>query len=319
MARQFQYIVSGNGTVHIFANGVKFEPITQTHPGYAEVCKALTNPDTTIDELYALNDIKSAIEVVTQGKLSVSGGLVKYGDFILDHTPMITHLLNLISEGQDINPVANFIDNLMENPSKASVDQLWGFLDQQGLPITEDGCFLAYKAVDKNFMDKWSHKYDNSVGQVVKMSRNQVTDDPSRACASGLHCGSLQYVGWYGRSGDKIILVKVNPKDAVSVPTNEATDKLRVCEYTVVEHYGDYDHIYENQKSDRLLSGALYDTNGQRVEPNRLKEDIRGMFDNAESDHWNTPSNAPYLSREDEDEDNGWESWGDCPNEDCEW
>jgi hypothetical protein len=244
--------------------------------------------------------------------------MVKYDDFVLDHSPMINHLLSLIAEGQDITPVVKFIENIMENPSKASVDQLWGFLDQKGLPITEDGCFLAYKAVDRDFMDKWSHKYDNSVGQVVKMQRNQVTDDPSQACAAGLHCGSLQYVGWYGNDGDQIILVKVNPRDAVSVPANEQTDKLRTCEYTVVEHHGVYGDIFQDGFSDRLLEGSLYDTQGQRVAPNKLHEDVRGVFDNAEADHWDNP-NASYLNKEEEEEEEycgecgaDLDDWGDC-------
>jgi hypothetical protein len=98
----------------------------------------------------------------------------------------------------------------------------------------------------------------------------------------------------------------------VSVPTNEQTDKLRTCEYTVVEHYGDYSDIYQHQESDRLLVGALYTTQGQRVEPNQLREDVQGMFDNASGDHWDAPSNAPYLSMEEDEEEDDYGSCDDC-------
>ena len=46
----------------------------------------------------------------------------------------------------------------------------------ENLPVTEDGCFLAYKAVRSDFKDKWRGTFGNSVGQVCEMRRAKVND-----------------------------------------------------------------------------------------------------------------------------------------------
>jgi hypothetical protein len=68
------------------------------------------------------------------------------------------------------------------------------------------------------------------------MPRNEVDEDWGVDCSQGLHVGSASYQF----SGDVKVLVKVNPKDVVSVPSNE-TNKCRVCAYEIVEIYkGDF-------------------------------------------------------------------------------
>jgi len=43
--------------------------------------------------------------------------------------------------------------------------------------------------------------------------------------------------GWYNSSGDRVVIVKVNPRDAVSVPGDHEFTKLRVCAYEVLCEY----------------------------------------------------------------------------------
>jgi hypothetical protein len=102
------------------------------------------------------------------------------------------------------------------------------------MPIDPDGDFYAYKAVKEDFTDKHTGKIDNSVGQVVTVRRNMVDDNPDNACSYGLHAGSFNYVRGFAQLGDNIIIVKINPKDVVSVP-NHNTTKLRCCRYEVTE------------------------------------------------------------------------------------
>jgi hypothetical protein len=77
---------------------------------------------------------------------------------------------------------------------------------------------------------------DNSVGETVSIDRGKVDDNRDKGCSAGLHCGALDYVRDYGSedSGDHIMIVKVNPMDAVSVPHDCQHQKLRVCQYQVV-------------------------------------------------------------------------------------
>jgi hypothetical protein len=119
------------------------------------------------------------------------------------------------------------------------VQELYTFLEHKNLPITEDGCFLAYKAVTSDYKDKWTQQIDNSVGETVSMQRRKVNDDCGMGCSDGLHCGALEYVEGYRseHSGDRVVIVKVNPKDVVSVPTDCECQKVRTCEYQVIADY----------------------------------------------------------------------------------
>jgi hypothetical protein len=83
------------------------------------------------------------------------------------------------------------------------------------------------------------------------MERMNVDDDPNHTCSAGLHFCAYSYLSSYGSSGnDKVMLVKVNPADVVSIPTDYNNAKARCCRYEVVqeiEHiitepiYSDYD------------------------------------------------------------------------------
>ena len=55
----------------------------------------------------------------------------------------------------------------------------------------------------------------------------------------GLHAGALNYVASYGsvESNDRIVIVKINPADVVSVPSDCNCEKLRTCRYEVVGEY----------------------------------------------------------------------------------
>ena len=142
-------------------------------------------------------------------------------------------------DGFPFQPMIKFLGNILENPSNRAVQELYSFLEHKNLPITEDGCFLAYKAVDKNYMDKYSGTIDNSVGQSVTMQRRKVDDNCNNGCSDGLHVGALDYVESYRNEGneDKVVIVKVNPQDVVSVPTDSECQKVRCCSYEVVADY----------------------------------------------------------------------------------
>ena len=132
----------------------------------------------------------------------------------------------------------NFFANMLTNPSSASVQEGFDFLKHKNMPITPDGHFLAYKTVKEDFTDKYSGKVDNSVGAVVEMPRNQVDDNRGNECSYGYHVGALSYAGpggWYNSDEDNVMIVKINPRDIVSVPEDHNATKMRVCRYEVVE------------------------------------------------------------------------------------
>ena len=146
-----------------------------------------------------------------------------------------------------------FFENLLQNPSSRAVSELPDFMENKNLPLTEDGHFLAYKSVRSDWYSKangnltlLSGKADNAghiynaVGEVIECVRNEVDDERGNTCSHGLHVGGLQYSGpggWYNSSSDKVVIVKVNPKDVVSVPQDHNAQKVRVAKYEVIGVY----------------------------------------------------------------------------------
>lgn len=173
-------------------------------------------------------------------KVTVDDGVVYFEDEVL-HNVVTDKIISLSERGRNPQSMINFLENLMENPSRRAVNELYNFLKHQKLPITEDGCFVAYKSVKSDWYDKYTGKtFVNKPGEVVEIRRNLVDDDKDQTCSYGLHVGALEYAGpggWYNQSSDRVVLVKVNPCDAVSVPRDANGQKLRVCKYEVIGEY----------------------------------------------------------------------------------
>jgi len=225
--------VDGNLTV-ILKN--KSHQVIPDHTNYKLILEAL--PTATEDELLELVDIEKAVATFSQGQVSIVNGKVMFeGEEV--HGSISKRILEFMSKGLPFEPLVKFLENLMQNPSMQSQQELYDFLEHENLPITEDGCFLAYKAVNSNFKDKWRGTFDNSVGKVCEMRRAKVDDNRKVGCSQGLHAGALNYVATYGSidAGDNIVIVKINPEDVVSVPSDCNCEKLRTCKYEVVGLY----------------------------------------------------------------------------------
>jgi hypothetical protein len=138
------------------------------------------------------------------------------------------------AKGEDPTRFFKFWMRLQENPSFRSVQQLWGFLEHEGIPLTKDGCLLAYKSVRSDLYDHHSGTIKNQIGRIISLPRNQISDDPREACHYGLHVGALGYASTFGSGPSVIVMCKVDPKNVVCVPYDASQQKMRVCEYKVV-------------------------------------------------------------------------------------
>ena len=224
-----------DGNLTLILNN-KAHQVLPDHINYKMILEAL--PTATNDELLELVDIETAVANFSQGQVEVKNGRVLFeGEEV--HGSISKRILEFMSKGLPFEPLVKFLENLMNNPSMQSQTELYDFLEHENLPITEDGYFLAYKAVSKDFKDKWRGAFDNRVGQVCEMRRAKVDDNRGRGCSAGLHAGALNYVASYGSvdDGDHIVIVKINPEDVVSVPSDCNCEKLRTCKYEVVGEY----------------------------------------------------------------------------------
>jgi len=198
------------------------------------------------EAVYKTLDIISAIEDFSKGDISVVNGEVFYKGKERLHGVVVNKLLELLRAGlSDSTPLIKFISNLLQNPSKSSVDELYDFLSYKSLPIDADGYVIAYKGVMPDGYSCHGNKSTtvlqgtvdsagrilNTVGATIEVERRSVDDNRNRGCSHGLHVGSWNYARSFG---SKTLMVRFNPADAVSVPTDCHCQKLRVCKYEVL-------------------------------------------------------------------------------------
>lgn len=232
MAVPFMFV---DGNLTLVLNNQSYQ-VLPDHINYKLILERL--PSATAEELLEVVDVQKAVATFSDGLVEIKNGQVLYeGEEV--HGSVSKRILEFMSKGLPFQPLVNFLNNIMENPSMQSQKELYDFLEHEHLPITEDGHFLAYKAVRSDFKDKYRGVFDNNVGKVCQMQRAKVDDDRGRGCSNGLHAGALNYVAGYGslENGDRIVIVKINPKDVVSVPNDSNCEKLRTCRYEVVGEY----------------------------------------------------------------------------------
>ena len=186
---------------------------------------ACVNPTIRLKSLYASYE---GIEVK-------DGNLFVFGDPV--HSTLATRVLSFLEAGLDCVHLFKFILKLNLNPSKRAVDELYTFLEHRALPITDNGNFLAYKAVREDYFDKYSGKFLNTIDSVLEMPRNKVDDNKEVGCSYGFHAGTVEYAKDFLGGSGHLMIVEINPVDVVSIPTDCQFQKLRTCKYKVVGEY----------------------------------------------------------------------------------
>jgi len=198
----------------------------------------LLNKGASDDEVIKELDICSKIEEYSQGTFKVDKELeIVIIDGQNIHGSIAERIVEFCREDLPYLPLVNFWRKIQLNPSEESKSHLFLFLEVNKMPITHDGCFLAYKKVKKdrngNFVDCHTETFCNNVGAVVTMPREKVNPDRQQACSAGLHVAAYNYAA-HEYDGQAILEVKVNPKDVVAVPYDYNNQKMRVCRYEVV-------------------------------------------------------------------------------------
>ena len=186
---------------------------------------ACVNPEIRLKSLYASYE---GIEVK-------DGNLYVFGDPV--HSTLATRVISFLEHGLDCVHLFKFILKLNLNPSKRAVDELYTFLEHRALPITDNGNFLAYKAVREDYTDKHTGKFINTVDSVLEMPRNKVDDDKNVGCSYGFHAGTVEYAKDFMSRDGHLMIVEINPADVVSIPTDCQYQKLRTSKYKVVGEY----------------------------------------------------------------------------------
>lgn len=257
MTNSIPYLIQGKNIILVIDN--KSHTISKdTHLSYPKIVEAIKNQDW--DAVKDLVEPKKAIIDFGKGYVSIKGNTV-YWKGIEFHNSLASKMIEMYQDGFPIDPLIRFMENLMDNPSSRAIKELYGFLEKGKLPITPDGHFLAYKKVGADFMDVHSRTVLNKPAYmlspleleempmtggklkevtvdvedgvtVVSMPRNMVNDDRDQTCSEGLHFCSQEYLGHFG--GSEVVILKINPKDVVSIPSDYNDTKGRCSSYQIV-------------------------------------------------------------------------------------
>jgi hypothetical protein len=251
--------ITGSGKVVAVIDGKPYS-VTSDHPNYSLLIEAIKSKEW--DVFIDLVDISSKVKQYVQnsGEISIDDGQVFYQGEVV-HNTLATRIVSFMEEGLPFEPLIAFLQNIMQNPSKSAIDELYDFLEVGELPITEDGHFLAYKNVRGNYMDIHSGTFRNQIGDVCSMPRNKVCDDRELTCSSGLHFCSIAYLPHFADCNGHTMIVKINPADVVSIPKDYNNTKGRCARYEVVAEYKE-DWRSKIEQGDNGFDFPLYSSDG---------------------------------------------------------
>ena len=155
--------------------------------------------------------------------------------------PGVEQLKGQMAHASQHNAVG--LNAFMERISKVigerrhSVEDLLKFLEKGDLPLSDDGCVIAYKRLNRvsdkpgTFVDVHSKRVFQKVGSLVHMDVQMVDHNRAQDCSHGLHIARRGYLKSF--SGDVTVICKIRPEDIIAVPQYDA-NKVRVCAYHII-------------------------------------------------------------------------------------
>lgn len=226
-------------TVH-FANGdvAVWSATNPEMPHILELCKNAQWGE--IEILHNVNKaiMKSKNVVVEKDTIKIDGVTVSN-----TATPIMEFIKVLQKKGvidSEISRIKPFLENMFDNPFIDAVQEIYDYCKAMDFEITDDGCFLAYKNVRSDLgsiFDNGATKHKIGEYTEVKMYDTERTN----TCSKGLHFCSKSYLQHY--VGEVTIIVKINPKDVVSIPVDYNFAKGRCRKYLVVGILNDKDKM----------------------------------------------------------------------------
>lgn len=271
-----------------------------------------------LDLVRSMVDIKNRVKQLTSGRVTVRDDGV-YFDDVRQGGLIVDRILNMANRGAEgALYLMRFMERLSKSPHfHVKAGDLFSFIDACDCPLTEDGCFIGFKFINKDFTDCYTGTIDNSVGATPSMPRNEVDDDRNRDCSYGLHVCSKSYLGSWTRSdGRRLMAVKVAPEDVVCVPLKYDNNKIRTCGYTVIQELEDWDTEIVDPyivPADTRLVGVVgaaepvFDTTVAEAAPIPLVSSAPPPL-----------ANVPVIEEDFEDEDEDDEDWAEAEDFEAE-
>lgn len=288
--------------INILLKG-RMRTVDDTHLNFGAVREALKNyakhPSLDLeDRIGELLDIPAFIARVTEGRVKIGDNEVYFDDKPV-HGVISSRLLSALSQGFDVKPLARFLERVRSNPIPTAEDELYLWMEGSKLPLTSDGCFLAFKKVNSDYKSFHDGQTDNSIGtKLPELSEDNYDTNRARTCSAGYHFCSYDYLPtYYGNTG-RVVICKIAPEDVVSIPDDYSNAKGRAKTYEiigevpesearrffddkpVITEFGTYKAAEYNEDGDANYDWDWYD-NGPDAEDFGLHEDYFSPENNA--------------------------------------
>lgn len=189
-----------------------------------------------IKKILTLLSPKAATEYVLKGIKIVSDTSISYNGKIYDekeYCGLIDYIIECSKSKLPYEYLLKFLDNLALNPDAYSRINLFKFLQQTGIKITENGYIAGVKSVNAEYKSHHDGTTLHKVGTFVSFPREKCNSNPSDTCSYGLHTGGSRYVNSFSDSGSHILVTIIHPRDVVCVPNDYSWQKMRACLYYV--------------------------------------------------------------------------------------
>jgi hypothetical protein len=239
MSKHIASLVTESGVL-LFVGADRYV-IGNDHPNFARIKDAIAVGD--YDAVADLADIRSAVRkwMASGHEFALTDDLIHLNGIPFSNA-VTDKVLKMIDAGNTPDPLFNFLRKVRENPSATAQDELFLFCVANGFMIHEDGDIIAYKSVRGDYTDIHSGKFNNTVGSVNVMPRFQVDDDRTRTCSNGLHFASYEYASTWAGAIDgvsrRLMVMKIHPRDVVSIPNDYNNQKGRCARYEVIAEIG---------------------------------------------------------------------------------
>lgn len=213
--------------------------VNQSHQNFNAIVEALK-----AEEWDRIHDLINVTKQIAQsiretggnenGRIQIcsAAGVILFDGLEIRNT-LVDRIIKMLADGFNVKPMCALLENCMDL-RKEVADRIFDWIEAGCMPITDDGCFLAFKRVNFDYTSFYDGKTMNAVGSWVRLPRSMCDDNQHNTCSSGLHFCSQGYLPSYHGGDGRILVLKVNPKDVIAIPYEYGTAKGRACAYEVV-------------------------------------------------------------------------------------
>lgn len=224
----------------VFTSGEQIT-IPDTDPDFSRALDYLQQ--NRLDEIYALATryINRAREVVHAVFKNVTvefvhGQVIVNGRAVAKDTAIVNRIIEFAERGLPTKHLLSFLARVQRNPDPRVRTDVFDWIEKNNMPITADGCFIAFKIVKNDYWDIYTgNTFYHAVGNVIEMPREEVNDNPNKTCSRGAHFCGEGYIPYYGtQAGSRIVTLKIAPEDVVAFPIDYNLAKGRAYKYEVI-------------------------------------------------------------------------------------